>query len=86
MPPATLRATLKQLGLSPTWLARQCGRSARTGHGWVRGEQVIAAEVGAWVLRRLAQSEVDPPPRLPPRIDWPQTCNAKGLGIAAEGL
>jgi hypothetical protein len=33
---------------------------------------LVPAPVAAWLLRRLAQMDLDPPPKLPPRIDPPK--------------
>jgi hypothetical protein len=72
MNPQALRNALDQLGMSGAWLARACGRSPRTGHAWLTGATAVPAPVAAWLLRRLGQLDMDPPPQLPPRLDLPK--------------
>jgi transcriptional regulator with XRE-family HTH domain len=69
MTPEAFRAALAELDISAERLARRCGRSACTGQNWRNGKAVVPAPVAAWLLRRLAQRSMEPPPKLPPKID-----------------
>lgn len=66
MTPATLRATLSELGWSLRHLARVLCRPTGTVTNWTRDRYSVPPDVAEWLLRRVALHQAwmraDPPP------------------------
>lgn len=58
-------AALATLGWTIRGLARVLGRPENTVRNWTRTGYRVPPDVAAWLVRRLAAHEADPPPSLP---------------------
>lgn len=56
---------LHRIGLSPPWVATQCGRPGATGWYWGAGRTAIPEPVAVWLRALHAAFVAHPPPKLP---------------------